>query len=96
MTAAPPRAPVVPLPRRPLSAAPHDRADPATQQHRRLRWSATMAVVRARASLVPAGDFVPETSSDPGALRRLGIWSLMVEGGSERLVWTTAGSGRRP
>ncbi|TFV64017.1 UNVERIFIED_ORG: hypothetical protein E4P37_13525 [Bacillus sp. AZ43] len=43
MTAAPPRPLVVP-----------GRATPAVQQQRRLRWSAVMAGVRARAALAPA------------------------------------------
>lgn len=48
MTAAPPRPAVVPLP------AAH-RATPATQQQRRLRYSATLARLRARAAVTPAG-----------------------------------------
>ncbi|SNR46163.1 hypothetical protein [Blastococcus mobilis] len=56
MTAALPRVPVVPLPRSPVSPPPGpERADQTTQQHRRLRWTATLAGVRARASMVPAG-----------------------------------------
>jgi hypothetical protein len=53
VTAAPPRVPVVPLPRRLDSTGP-ERADPATQQRRRLRFSATLAGVRLRASVLPA------------------------------------------
>jgi hypothetical protein len=37
-----------------VTAAPL-RVDPATQQRRRLRWSATLAGVRARTALVPVG-----------------------------------------
>jgi len=48
VTAAPPRPAVVPMP------AP-DRATPATQQQRRLRYSATLARLRARAAVTPAG-----------------------------------------
>ena len=48
MTAAPPRPAVVPLP-------PPDRTTPATQQQRRLRYSATLARLRARAAVTPAG-----------------------------------------
>ena len=48
MTAAPPRPAVVPLP-------PADRTTPATQQQRRLRYSATLARLRARAAVTPAG-----------------------------------------
>jgi hypothetical protein len=55
VTVAPPRAPAIPRPRHPVSPPPApERADPTTQQHRRLRWTATLAGVRARASLVPA------------------------------------------
>jgi hypothetical protein len=56
VTAALSRVPVVPLPRPPVSPPPApERADRTTQQHRRLRWTATLAGVRARASMVPAG-----------------------------------------
>jgi hypothetical protein len=48
VTVAPPRPVVLPLP-----AA--DRATPATQQQRRLRYSATLARLRARAAVSPAG-----------------------------------------
>jgi hypothetical protein len=48
VTAAPPRPVVLPVP-----AA--DRATPATQQQRRLRYSATLARLRARAAVSPAG-----------------------------------------
>ena len=50
MTAAPPRAPVVPLPRRPADASAP--ADAAAQQRRRLTWTATPAGLRVRASPV--------------------------------------------
>lgn len=49
MTTAAPRATVVPVTR------PVDAADPATQQRRRLHHAATLAGVRVRASLRPAG-----------------------------------------
>jgi hypothetical protein len=55
VTAAPPRAPVIPVPRRPERATEPERADPATQQRRRLRWTAAMAALRARASLSAVG-----------------------------------------
>ena len=48
MTAAPPRPAALPLP------APGS-TTPATQQQRRLRYSATLARLRARAALTPAG-----------------------------------------
>jgi hypothetical protein len=53
VTLAPPSAPAVPIPR-PRTPLP-DRTDAATQQRRRLRWSATLAGVRTRAALIPAG-----------------------------------------
>ncbi|MFD2092745.1 hypothetical protein [Blastococcus deserti] len=54
MTAAPPRAPAVPLPPSvPLSQAVH--ADAATQQARRLRFTAVLGGFRARAAWLPAG-----------------------------------------
>jgi hypothetical protein len=52
VTEAPPRTPVVPLPRSPVRSP--RRADPATQQRRRLHYAAAMAAVRVRAAL-PAG-----------------------------------------
>jgi hypothetical protein len=52
MTEAPPRTPVVPLPRSPVRTP--GSADPATQQRRRLSYTAAMAAIRVRASL-PAG-----------------------------------------
>jgi hypothetical protein len=53
VTSAPPRAPGPPMLR---SRAPvPGRADPLTQRRRRLRWSTTLAGVRARTSLIPAG-----------------------------------------
>jgi hypothetical protein len=51
VTLAPPRSPDHPI----LRTSAPDRADPATRQRRRLLWSATLAGVRARTSLIPAG-----------------------------------------
>ncbi len=48
MTAAPPRPAVLPVPMT-------DRATPATQQQRRLRYGTTLARLRARAAVTPAG-----------------------------------------
>ena len=55
MTAVPPRAPAIPFPRRPTHASAPEQADPAPQQRRRLRFTATLAGVRMRASLLPGG-----------------------------------------
>jgi hypothetical protein len=54
VTAAPPRAPVVPLLHRPVRTRAPDRAEPATQRRRRLRFIATLAGVQVRALLTPA------------------------------------------
>jgi len=45
--------PVISRPRRPIAAPAADRADPATQQRRRLHYTATLSGVRMRASLLP-------------------------------------------
>jgi hypothetical protein len=55
VTVALPRVPVLPLPHPPFSPPASESAAPTTQRHRRLRWTAAMAGVRARASMVPAG-----------------------------------------
>jgi hypothetical protein len=54
VTTAPPRATVVSLLHRPARTPAPDAADPATQQRRRLRYTATLAGARMRASLLPA------------------------------------------
>jgi hypothetical protein len=53
VTPAPPHASVLPIPR-PRTPGPR-RVDAATQQRRRLHWAATLAGVRARTALIPAG-----------------------------------------
>jgi hypothetical protein len=79
MTAAAPRAPVVPLPRLP---AP-DRVDPATQQRRRLSYSMTLAGARARAALTAAGSVRRRQSlqvcSAARLLAALGIRVVVVQ-----------------
>lgn len=55
MTDAPPRAPAIPSPRRPVHDPAPERVDPGTQQRRRLRFTATLAGVRMRRSLLPGG-----------------------------------------
>ena len=55
MTAAPPRAPAIPAPRRPVHAPAGERVDPATQRRRRVRFTATRAGIRLRGALLPGG-----------------------------------------
>src|SRR5687768_1484552 len=79
MTAAAPRAPVVPLPRRPEP----ERVDPATQQRRQLSYSMTLAGARARAVLTAAGSVRRRQSlqvcSAARLLAALGIRVVVVQ-----------------
>jgi len=81
VTAAPLRAPVIPLPRRSRSAP--DQADPATQQLRWLGWTVTVASARARASLAVAGSVRRRQSiqfcSAARLLTALGIRVVVVQ-----------------
>jgi len=55
VTAAPPRPAVVPVPAAPPPADAAGRTTPATQQQRRLRYTAALAALRTRAALLPTG-----------------------------------------
>ncbi|WP_116449451.1 hypothetical protein [Blastococcus litoris] len=78
MTEAPPRPAVVPLP------AP-DRATPATQQQRRLRYTATLAGLRARAAVTPAGS-LPRLQLC-GAANLLTALGVRVDVVQPRVAW---------
>ncbi|MGY1803008.1 hypothetical protein ACI78T_06985 [Blastococcus sp. SYSU D00922] len=76
MTEAPPRPVVVPL---------SDRATPATQQQRRLRYSATLARLRARAAVTPAGS-LPRLQLC-GAANLLTALGVRVDVVQPRVAW---------
>lgn len=78
MTAAPPRPAVVPL-------SPAGRATPATQQQRRLRYSATLAGLRARAAVTPAGS-IPRLQLC-GAANLLTALGVRVDVVQPRTAW---------
>ncbi|UOY00267.1 hypothetical protein [Blastococcus sp. PRF04-17] len=82
MTEAPPRTPVVPLPRAPVRSP--GRADPATQQRHRLHFTAAMAAIRVRAALPVGGGGrrqVWQVCSAARLLTSLGIRVSVVQPG---------------
>jgi hypothetical protein len=78
VTEAPPRPAVLPLPTT-------DRATPATQQQRRLRYSATLARLRARAAVTPAGS-LPRLQLC-GAANLLTALGVRVDVVQPRVAW---------